>query len=310
MSRRSAPADFNRSYNCNLWAVFLSNLSIINNMKTKIIIATTKQYYMPSDSMYLPIHVGADVNKKELGYEKDNSGENISYLNPVFCELTGLYWAWKNLEADYIGLVHYRRHFYLKKKNMENVRENILSSEDIAPFLEKVKIFVPPKRKYYIETLYSHYAHTHYAEQLDEARNIISIKYPEYIPSFDKVVHHTYGHMFNMMIMQKNYLEQYCSWLFDILFELKEKMDQKEKELQEKNQKDANYYSPYQARFCGRISEIIFNVWLDYQIENGTVKSDEIKELGYLNLEGENWGKKIKMFLRAKLLHKKYESSF
>lgn len=57
---------------------------------------------MPKDEMYLPLHVGAegkfDASGKplDLGYTKDNTGENISEKNSYFCELTGLYWAWKN----------------------------------------------------------------------------------------------------------------------------------------------------------------------------------------------------------------------
>ena len=49
--------------------------------------------------------------KRILGYQGDDAGDNISEKNPYYCELTGLYWAWKNLDADYIGLAHYRRHF-------------------------------------------------------------------------------------------------------------------------------------------------------------------------------------------------------
>lgn len=85
----------------------------------KIIVATHKKYKMPVDEIYLPMHVGAD-GKESLGYIKDNSGDNISYKNPYFCELTGLYWAWKNINADYIGLVHYRRHFIMKKNQKIN----------------------------------------------------------------------------------------------------------------------------------------------------------------------------------------------
>jgi len=80
----------------------------------KIIVASHKKYQMPEDDMYLPLHVGAE-GKEKLGYQGDNTGDNISIKNPYFCELTGLYWAWKNLEADYIGLVHYRRYFSIKK---------------------------------------------------------------------------------------------------------------------------------------------------------------------------------------------------
>lgn len=47
---------------------------------------------MPDDPMYIPVQVGAR-GKEELGYQKDDEGENISEKNPYFCELTGLYWA-------------------------------------------------------------------------------------------------------------------------------------------------------------------------------------------------------------------------
>lgn len=38
-----------------------------------------------------------------MGYIGDNTGDNISLRNSNYCELTGLYWAWKNLKCDYIG---------------------------------------------------------------------------------------------------------------------------------------------------------------------------------------------------------------
>ena len=84
----------------------------------KIIIASHKPYQMPSDICYLPLHVGKN-GKEGFGYRGDDTGENISWKNPNYCELTGLYWAWKNYEAlgnpDYVGLMHYRRHFVLKE---------------------------------------------------------------------------------------------------------------------------------------------------------------------------------------------------
>ena len=116
-------------------------------MNIKIIVATHKKYWMPSDPVYFPIHVGAEGKKDpmghplDLGYIKDNTGENISDKNKNYCELTGLYWAWKNLNADYIGLAHYRRHFTVKnKKGTKEERvitgaelEGLLSSCDVLP---------------------------------------------------------------------------------------------------------------------------------------------------------------------------------
>lgn len=83
-------------------------------MNLKILVAVHKHYWMPKDSIYLPIQVGRE-GKEDLGFQGDNTGDNISAKNETFCELTGLYWAWKNLAADYIGLVHYRRYFAHKR---------------------------------------------------------------------------------------------------------------------------------------------------------------------------------------------------
>lgn len=273
----------------------------MKQLNVKIVIATHKKYKMPEDKMYLPIHVGAEGKKDEqgnnldLGYTMDNTGDNISSFNASFCELTALYWAWKNLDADYIGLVHYRRHFSLNRS--KNKWESVLTYEQLAPYLEKTRIFVPNKRRYYIESLYSHYAHTHYSEQLDQTRMIIEEKYPEYIKSYDKVLKRTYGYMFNMMIMDRKCLNSYCTWLFDILFELKNRIDIPD-------------LSSFQGRFYGRISEIIFNVWLDYQMANGKLNKNEIKEIPCVHMEKINWIKKGCAFLKAKFFHERYTGSF
>lgn len=266
----------------------------------KIIIATHKKYQMPKDELYLPLHVGAEGKKDtdgsnlNLGYTKDNVGDNISALNSSFCELTGLYWAWKNLEEDYIGLVHYRRHFSLNHKRNFN---NVLKYKELLPYLGKIKVFLPHKRKYYIESLYNHYKHTHYAYQLDETRKIIARKHPDYITSYDMTVNHTYAYMFNMMIMEKKLFDEYCMWLFDILFELKKSIGQVE-------------LNDFQGRFYGRISEIIFNVWLSQKLKDGSLKHTEVKEIPCVHMEKINWFKKGYAFLKAKFWNKKYEGSF
>ena len=155
----------------------------------KIIIATHKNYQMPKSNMYMPVHVGAE-GKQDLGYTKDNTGDNISTKNPYFCELTGLYWAWKNLNNDYIGLAHYRRHFSNTNKRLKTQEEkfnNLLTKDTLDKLLNDTDIIVPKKRKYYIENLYDHYKHTMYIEPLDITRDIIKEKYPNYLVEFDKL---------------------------------------------------------------------------------------------------------------------------
>lgn len=264
-----------------------------------IIVATHKKYKMPSDSMYLPVHVGSEGKDIIEGYQRDDDGENISKLNLFFCELTGLYWAWKNLKSDYIGMTHYRRHFSLHP-DLKHKWDSLLKTNDIKMYLGKIKVFVPTKRRYYIETLYSHYAHTHYASQLDETRKIIYEIYPDYLSSFDKTLKQRWGYMFNMIIMQQELLDEYCKWLFNILFILKERIENE----------SSKHLDQFQGRLYGRVSEILFNVWLDAQQKNKKIKKSEIKEIPVLHMEDINWLKKGAAFLKAKFIGKKYNRSY
>lgn len=121
----------------------------MTNKSVRIVVATHKAYQMPTDSMYLPLHVGAK-GKTDLGYRRDDTGEeHISEKNPGFCELTGLYWAWKNLGEDFIGLVHYRRYFCLKKGRRDEWMNHVLTYPELEPMLHLYKVFVPKKRNYY-----------------------------------------------------------------------------------------------------------------------------------------------------------------
>ena len=258
----------------------------------KIIIAAHKKYQMPKDKFYLPLHVGAE-GKEEIGYRKDNEGKNISGKNPYFCELTGIYWAWKNLDADYIGLVHYRRYFTMAKKVPKEESKKfdiVLSENEASKILEKVDVILPKKRKYYIENLYSHYKHTMYVEPLDETEKIIKEKYPEYINEFEKLHKRTSAHMFNMFVMRKDLLDSYCGWMFPIL-------DVVDHEL------DYSQMSPFEARAVGRLSERLLEVWL---IHNRM----SFVETPVLNTEKTNWIVKGGSFLAASLFGKKYEKSF
>lgn len=258
----------------------------------KVIIATHKKYQMPQDDIYMPIHVGRK-GKEDIGYTTDNTGDNISSKNAFYCELTGLYWAWKNLDADYIGLSHYRRHFTCNKdipKSEEEKFKILLNKKQVEEILETAEIILPKKRNYYIENLYDHYKHTMHIEPLDETRKIIEEQCPEYLVEFDKLHKRTSAHMFNMFIMKKEYLNQYCEWLFKILFELEKRIDPKQ-------------YDSFHARYLGRISELLLDVWIN------TNKLD-YKEVKVIDMQNVNWLKKGTAFLQAKFTNKKYGKSF
>lgn len=160
-------------------------------MDIKVIVATHKQYRMPSDNCYMPLHVGKQ-GKVDLGYLGDDSGDSISEKNGHYCELTGLYWAWKNLKSDYIGLVHYRRYLANRwRKRMFWKRDpfySVLTKKEIEQLLKKTDIILPAKRHYFIESLYSHYSHTHYEEHLIITRNILEQTNPAYLEAYDRIM--------------------------------------------------------------------------------------------------------------------------
>ena len=134
-------------------------------MKIQIIVAAHKAYRMPTDPMYLPLHVGKAGKDLDLGFQGDNTGDNISEKNATYCELTGIYWAWKNLDADYIGLSHYRRHF--RGKRGKDKWDSILTTAQAEHLLQHCDVLVPKRRNYFIETAYNQYVHAHPAEPLD-----------------------------------------------------------------------------------------------------------------------------------------------
>ncbi|MDY3277118.1 MAG: DUF4422 domain-containing protein [Staphylococcus chromogenes] len=251
--------------------------------KLKLLIATHKVYTFPKADCYFPIQVGKS-NSQEFGIQGDNTGEHISEKNKTFCELTALYWAWKNLDNyDYIGLVHYRRHFsgvglFLKGKT-------IVSQSELLADLENYDVIVAKKRKYYIESVYSHYKNAHFIKDLDATKRIIASFFPEYQSAFDKVMKGYSLHLFNMFVMSKSHFKQYCEWLFSILFELEKQLDM-------------SSYDSYQRRVFGFIAERLFNVWL---VKNNL----KIKERKVIALEGENRVKKAIDLLKRKFLHKR-----
>ena len=257
-------------------------------MNVRILIAAHKAVPLPQGEPYLPLHVGS-AGKEGLGYQRDDEGENISEKNPRYCELTGLYWAWKNLSADAVGLVHYRRYF--GKRNRRAPFSGVLSEKEAQAYMEKCAIVLPKKRRYYIETLWSHYEHTLHIMPLEITGEVLKEKYPRYFPEFSRLKKRRSAHMFNMMLMKREEFDAYCAFLFGVLEEV------------EKRVPDSEYADPFHARFPGRISELLLDVWL-------YTEKKEFSECPVFMPDGENTFKKAKSLIEAKFFGKKYQQSF
>jgi hypothetical protein len=196
--------------------------------------------------------VGANKNKCSTAKWMDNTGDNISDKNASFCELTGLYWIWKNSSDDIIGLCHYRRYF----SHMSNYFPLCLSptQRDVKRMLGKADLIAPRKLRLSMDgklTVRRHYAQYHNISDWELTKQIITELYPDYLEDFLWYENQTEGYCFNMFVGKKSLMDGYCRWLFDILFELERRVD-------------IDTYDAYNGRLFGFLSERLINVWIHH----------------------------------------------
>lgn len=245
--------------------LFLANSLLMNN----ILISSHKNYAFPKNTIYIPIHVGKKNSSVYFDAMGDDTDINISNKNSHFCELTALYWAWKNAffkGRDYCGLVHYRRYFKGSGEVLKGKR--ILEKDEILKHLEEYDILLPKKRHYVIETVESHYANAHYQKDMLMIREIIKQQESDYLNSFDKMLQARSLYLFNMFVMSPTRFNAYMTWLFPLLFILEDRID-------------IEGYDNAQKRVFGYIAERLFNVWV---LKNNL----RVKTIGIQHLENEN----------------------
>lgn len=221
--------------------------------KVKLLICYHKPATLFQDEILTPIHVGRANAKKKFKSDDpnfkwlmdnmigDDTGDNISDRNGWYNEMTSLYWAWKNYDKignpDYIGLMHYRRHFVFREDerivyNIENFNEKTYlqeinySPETVYKMLEGCD-FITHIGK--VLNVYNHYIENHRKEDLDLAVDIMLEKYPEYKEITKEYFAGDYSNFCNMFIFNKKLFFEYCAWIFDILQECENRMDVSEK---------------------------------------------------------------------------------
>ncbi|MDE7431628.1 MAG: DUF4422 domain-containing protein [Lachnospiraceae bacterium] len=151
------------------------------------------------------IQAGASLTEDRICGLTDDTGENISERNPQFCELTVLYWIWKNAKQDIVGLEHYRRHFLLQDDWYQKMRDNHID-------------VILPTPLYVAPSLAQNYKERHVASDwefmMDYLKRINPEDYKEAVSFFDTNLYSPC----NMFIMKKEVLSVLCTWLFPILF--------------------------------------------------------------------------------------------
>ena len=232
-------------------------------MDIKIYTMTHKPFEFPEGvdrSLYYPIHAGRALGK-DLGYPGDDIGDQISEKNRSFCELTGMYWIWKNASEEYVGTAHYRRYMVSDESSdtiiTRDVIENWLSDHDMI-----VSMAI------YIEggNLWQFYEKWHHIEDLKLLRQIIAEIHPEDLPCFDLAMNSSLFYGGNMLITSKQIYDTYCKWIFPVLFEAEKRID-------------TSSYDDYQKRVIGFLAERLMGVFLlshSYRVKEAAVRQFEV----------------------------------
>ncbi len=211
-------------------------------MNVKIYTMTHKLFQKPEDPVYVPMHVGRAITE-DLGYMGDDTGDHISDLNPLYGELTGLYWLWKNeTEADVIGICHYRRYFLTEDGSRFMTQadyEEALSDCDIltSDFLSNGG------------SNRENFAKAHNIADMNAVGDAIKKLYPKDYPAFEKVMADDKCCYGNLMVTTKEKFDEYCEWLFHIFAEASDAID-------------VSDYDMYHKRVYGFLSEVMLYVWI------------------------------------------------
>lgn len=245
-----------------------------------IYIATHKKFNVPNLNGYCALQVGAE-GKEKYGYLRDNIGNHISGKNANYCELTGLYWIWKNTDDSYKGLVHYRRYF--GRNNFSNKISDICSYEYLLNCLKSVDIVLPYVEYFKQNAKEEILLHCCTEEIFDKLRQIIETKYPDYIETYDRYFNENKASLFNMLFCKREIFDAYCEWLFSILFVLEKQVDLAK-------------LNTYQQRLYGFLSERLLNVWV---IKNKLV----VKHLPVIHME-------LPVFDRIRLVRRRFTNRF
>lgn len=160
------------------------------------------------------LQVGAVGSPTSCADFKDHEGDNISEKNGDYSELTGLYWVWKNYlhtckDYDYYGLVHYRRLLDLSEDDILRLKDNDI--DVVLPYPMPYSPNIEAHHKRYLTD-----------SEWTSVLNVLQELCPEYAKAFEDILGQEYLYNYNIILAKQKVLDEYCAWLFPILFRIEE----------------------------------------------------------------------------------------
>ena len=171
-----------------------------------------KNIYRSPEYVY-PLQVGSALTAQKLSTIRDNTGSSISERNGNYCELTGLYWIWKNKLSgnihhdQYFGLEQYRRIFDFTEEDLCKLVDNEVDA--ILPFPLPYEPSMEEHHKRYLKN-----------EDWNTAINALIHVHPEYEKDLKEIFSQPYMYNYNMILAKGSVLRDYCEWLFPVLDEI------------------------------------------------------------------------------------------
>ena len=250
----------------------------------RILITSHKDVDVPASNYLQPIQVGPGQKSNRFTYMlHDDEGDTITEKNPMYCEMTTQYWAWKNItNARYVGFGHYRRYFnFTDTVYPENpfgevmddfidedaIKKYGLDDQTIAQCIEGYDLITtgvkdirkfPGSANTPLEQYHS--APLLHPKDMDTMAALIVERHPEYAEDVTAFLNGHQQCFCNMYIMRKELFDRYAAWVFPLVDEWTARTDM-------------STYSKEALRTPGHLTERLFNIW----------------RMHMLRTEGKNW---------------------
>ncbi len=250
--------------------------------KIKIFVTYKNQESVIKSNIITPIQSGRAISplifNDMIG---DDEGDNISEKNPIFSELSAVYWVWRNYQIagnpDYVGFMHYRRHFIFNERLALPYPKWISSfyyfpslfealpyftDEDITATVPHYDYLIPKYhvtptiniREEYVRHIPGSRAHI-----FDSFIEICRELHPDWEEEIKRIESGNVVLICNMFIMKKELFFEYCNFAFPVLLELERRIDKKELTING-------------LRFCGYMAEKLLTMYTFRLEKKGTYK--------------------------------------
>lgn len=145
------------------------------------------------------IQAGASIVETSITEIHDDTGINISNKNRMYCEMSAVYWIWKNTDHEWIGIEHYRRHLLVKPEMLR---------DDIDVIMPLPYICYPNEASQFLRFTKK--------EVLEVLLKTLKIIHPERYDEYFSIIYGKYQYTYNLVCARRYVFDNYCRWFFEI----------------------------------------------------------------------------------------------